>query len=57
MDLLVFAVVVLVVVGIVCAISYYIPWPPPLAWARWALPALALLVALIVIVQRLNLVA
>ena len=31
MNILVFAVAVLIVVGIVCAIAYYIQFPPPLA--------------------------
>jgi hypothetical protein len=54
MDLLVFAIVVLIAVGIVAAIAYYIPWPPPLAWAKWAIPAIALVVALVVILERLG---
>ncbi len=52
MSLLIFALIVLVVVGIVCAIAYQIPFPPPLAWARWAIPCIALLIALILILQR-----
>ena len=56
MDLLIYAVVVLIVVGIVCAIAYYVQFPPPLAWLRWAIPAVAMLVALIVILQRLYVV-
>jgi hypothetical protein len=54
MDLLLYALTVLIVVGIICAIAYYIPWPPPLAWARWAIPCVALLLALLAIVQRLG---
>jgi hypothetical protein len=55
MSLLVFAVFLLIVIGIVCAIAYYIPWPPPLAWMRWAIPVLALLIALVLIVQKMGL--
>jgi hypothetical protein len=54
MGLLVFALIVLVVVGIVCAIAYQIPWPPTLTWARWAIPCIALVIALVVILQRLG---
>jgi len=54
METLLFALVVLLVVGIVCAIAYQIPWPPGLLWARWAVPAVALVLALVVIVQRLG---
>jgi hypothetical protein len=53
MSLLIFAVVVLIVVGIVCAIAYQIPFPPGLLWARWAIPVVALLVGLLAILQRL----
>jgi len=55
MSLLMFCLVLLIVVGIVCAIAYYIPFPPPLAWLRWAIPCIALLIALILIVQKLGL--
>lgn len=54
MDVIVFAVMVLIVVGIVAAIAYYIPFPPPLAWLKWAIPTLALLVALLVLLSRLG---
>jgi hypothetical protein len=54
MPVLMFALVVLIVVGIVSAIAYYIPFPPPLAWAKWALPAVALLIGLIMILQRMG---
>jgi hypothetical protein len=57
MDLLVFAVLVLIVAGIVGAIAYYIPFPPPVAWLKWAIPALALLVAAFAILQRMGAVA
>lgn len=53
MELLIYALCVLIVVSIVCAIAYYVPFPPPLAWLRWAVPAIALLIALVVILQRL----
>ena len=50
----VFAVLVLVVVGIICAIAYQIPFPPGLLWMKWAIPVIALLVALLVILQRMG---
>jgi hypothetical protein len=52
MSLLIFALIALIVAGIVCAIAYQIPFPPPLAWMRWAVPCVALLIALILILQR-----
>ena len=52
MSLLILALVVLIVVGIISAISYQIPFPSPLGWLRWAIPCIALLVGLIVILQR-----
>ncbi len=52
MDLLIFAIFVLIVVGIVCAIVYNIPFPPPVAWLRWAIPCVALLIALVVLMER-----
>lgn len=55
MGLLVFSLIVLIIVGIICAIAYAIPFPP-LAWLKWAIPCVALLIALIVIVQRLGVV-
>jgi hypothetical protein len=55
MGLLVFCLIVLVVVGIVCAVAYQIPFPPPVAWLRWAIPCIALLIALVVILQRAGL--
>ena len=51
---LIFCLFVLIVVGIVCAIAYNIPFPPPVAWLRWVIPCVALLIALIVILQRLG---
>jgi hypothetical protein len=54
-SLLVFCLIVLIVVGIVCAIAYNIPFPPPVAWLRWAIPCIALLIALIVILQHAGL--
>lgn len=53
-GVLIFALVVLIVVGIICAIAYNIPFPPPVAWLRWAIPCVALLIALIFILQRLG---
>ena len=52
MSLLIFAVVVLIVVGIVCAIAYSIPFPPPVGWLRWVIPCVALPVGLVLIVQK-----
>jgi hypothetical protein len=54
MGPLIFALFVLIVVGIICAIAYQIPFPPALAWAKWAIPCVALLVALVVILQRMG---
>jgi hypothetical protein len=54
MSLLIFALAVLIVVGIVTAIAYYIPFPPPLAWAKWAIPVIALLIGLVAILQRMG---
>ena len=54
MSLLLFCVVVLIVVGIISAIAYQVPWPPPMSWLRWVIPTVALLIALIIIVQRLG---
>lgn len=56
MALLVFCIVVLIVVAIICAIAYQIPFPPTLAWLKWVIPCVALLVALLVIVQRMGVV-
>lgn len=55
MSLLIFCLVVLIVVGIICAIAYNIPFPPPVAWLRWAIPCVALLIALVLILQRAGL--
>jgi hypothetical protein len=54
MSLLIFALLLLIVVGIVCAIAYNIPFPAPVAWLRWAIPCIALLIALVVILQRMG---
>jgi hypothetical protein len=54
MEPLVFIVGVLIVVGIVAAIAYYIPFPPPLAWLKWAIPAIALGIAAVMIMRRLG---
>jgi hypothetical protein len=54
MTLLIFCLIVLIIVGVVCAIAYQIPFPPPVAWLRWVIPCVALLVALIVILQRMG---
>jgi hypothetical protein len=55
MSLLMFAIVVLIVVGIIVAICQYIPFPPPMSWLRWAIPVIALLIALILLIQRAGL--
>jgi hypothetical protein len=55
MSLLVFCLIVLVVVGIVCAIAYQIPFPPPMSWLRWVIPCIALLIALVLILQKAGL--
>jgi hypothetical protein len=55
MTLLIFCLVVLIVVGIICAITYQIPFPAPLAWLRWAIPCVVLLVALVVILEHAGL--
>jgi hypothetical protein len=52
MNLLIFIIVVFVVIGILFAIMNYIPLPAPLAWMKWAVPVVALLFALILILQR-----
>lgn len=50
MSLLVFAVVVLIVAGLLIAMVNYIPnLPPPL---RWAIPLLVLLLAALLILNR-----
>jgi hypothetical protein len=54
MSLLIFVIFLLVVVGIVCAIAYYIPFPPPLAWLKWVIPVVALLIALVMIAQKMG---
>lgn len=54
MNILIFALIVLVVVGIICAIVYQIPFPAPVSWLRWAIPCVALLVALIFLLQRMG---
>lgn len=52
MSLLILCIVVLVVIGIVYAIASTIPFPPPVAWLRWVIPVVALLIALVVILQK-----
>jgi hypothetical protein len=54
MTVLVFALIVLVVAGIVCAIAYKVPFPASVSWLRWAIPCLALVIALVLILQRLG---
>jgi hypothetical protein len=54
MNVLLYILVVLLFVGIIGAIAYYIPFPPPLAWLKWVIPLLALLVAIFLIVPKLN---
>lgn len=55
MSLLIFALIVLLVVGIVCTIAAVIPFPPPVAWLRWVITCVALLIALVVILQKAGL--
>jgi len=55
MSLLIFALFVLIVVGVVCAIAYYIPFPPPLIWLRWVIPCVALLIGLVILAQKMGL--
>jgi hypothetical protein len=57
MSLLVFILIVLIVVGVVIAVCNYIPFPAPLSWLRWAIPAVALVFALIVILQKAGMLA
>jgi hypothetical protein len=54
MSVLIFCIVVLIVVGIVCAIAYSVPFPAPLAWLRWVIPCVALLLALLLILPKLG---
>lgn len=53
-SFLILCIFILIVVGIICAIAYNIPFPPPVAWLRWVIPCVALLIALIVILQQLH---
>ncbi len=52
MALLLFAIGALIVVGIVAAIVYYIPFPVPLVWLKWVIPLVALVIALVLIAQK-----
>lgn len=54
MQLLIFCLVILIVVGIICAIVYNIPFPLPVVWLRWVIPCVALLIALVLIVQKMG---
>jgi hypothetical protein len=54
MSLLVFAILCIAIVGVAVGIAYYIPAVPPFAWLKWAIPVVALLVVLVLIVQRLG---
>jgi hypothetical protein len=54
MGLLIFALIVLVVVAVICAVVYQIPWPPPMQFMRWLIPVVALLIALVLIIQRMG---
>jgi len=55
LSLISLALMLLIVVGIIFAITYQIPFPPGLLWLKWALPAIALVVVLIVLLHRLGL--
>jgi hypothetical protein len=57
MSLLVFAILCIAIIGIAVAIAYYIPAVPPFAWLKWAVPIVALLIVLVLIVQRLGVAA
>jgi hypothetical protein len=54
MGLLLYVLVVLIFVGIIAAIAYYIPFPPPLSWLKWVIPLIALLIAIFLIVPKLG---
>ena len=51
---LMFIVYVIIAVCNVFAIAYYTPWPPPVVFLRWLLPVLALLVVLVLVLQKLG---
>ena len=51
---LMFIVLVVVAVCLVFAIAYYVPWSPPIAFMRWLLPVIALVVVLVLVLQRLG---
>jgi hypothetical protein len=57
MSLLMFAILCIVIIGIAVGIAYYIPAVPPFAWLKWAVPIVALLIVLVLIVQRLGVAA
>jgi hypothetical protein len=54
MSLLMFAILCVVIVGVAVGIAYYIPAQPPFAWLKWAIPVVALLIVLVLTVQRLG---
>ena len=54
MSLLMFAILCVVIVGVAVGIAYYIPANPPFAWLKWAIPVVALLIVLVLTVQRLG---
>jgi hypothetical protein len=52
MNLLVWVIILMIIVGVIIAVLQYIPIPAPLAWLKWVIPLVALLIALILILQR-----
>jgi hypothetical protein len=52
--MLMFTILVVIAVCIVFALAWYIPWPPPIAFMRWLLPVIALLVVLVLVLQKLG---
>jgi hypothetical protein len=54
MSLLMFAILCIVIIGIAVGIAYYIPAVPPFAWLKWAVPIVALLIVLVLVVQRMG---
>lgn len=54
MSLIVFLLILILIIGVVFSIAYYTPWPAPLSWMRWVLPLIALIVVLVVLLQKLG---
>jgi len=47
MDMIVYVLIVLIAAGAICAIVYTIPFPAPLAWLKWAIPLVVVVIALL----------